>query len=145
VRGRVVALEAGTGREVWRFNTIPTGDKLGADTWKSKLWTLAPTTGVRIGAVGNPASDLDASYRPGDELFSDSILSLNARGGKLRWHHQQRKNDPIDMTPRRRRRSSATRPCAISSPMPARMGASSARPVDARHPLYDAGDDRRQR
>jgi PQQ-dependent dehydrogenase (methanol/ethanol family) len=108
VRGRVVALDAATGREAWRFNTIPTGDETGADTWQNKLstltggggmWTtltLDPSTGELLAPVGNPAPDLDASYRPGDNLFTDSIISLNARDGKLRWYHQHKKNDSID-------------------------------------------------
>jgi alcohol dehydrogenase (cytochrome c) len=107
-RGRVMAYEAETGREVWRFNTIPTGDELGADTWKNKksvltggggVWStmsLDVVTGELLIPVGNPAPDLNAEYRPGDNLFTDSIVSLDARTGKLLWYHQHKKNDSID-------------------------------------------------
>jgi PQQ-dependent dehydrogenase (methanol/ethanol family) len=107
-RGRVLAFDAETGREVWRFNTIPSGNEFGADTWKNKksiltggggVWStmsLDVTTGELLVPVGNPAPDLNAEYRPGDNLFTDSILSLDARTGKLIWYHQQKKNDSID-------------------------------------------------
>jgi alcohol dehydrogenase (cytochrome c) len=107
-RGRVMAYEAETGREVWRFNTIPNGSEFGADTWKNKksvltggggVWStmsLDVVTGELLVPVGNPAPDLNAEYRPGDNLFTDSIVSLDARTGKLLWYHQHKKNDSID-------------------------------------------------
>jgi alcohol dehydrogenase (cytochrome c) len=107
-RGRILAFEAETGREVWRFNTIPTGNEFGADTWKNKksvltagggVWStmsLDVVTGELFVPVGNPAPDLNAEYRPGDNLFTDSIVSLEARTGKLLWYHQQKKNDSTD-------------------------------------------------
>lgn len=108
IRGRILAFDSATGREVWRFNTIPTGEELGADTWKNKksaltggggVWTtltLDASTGELLIPVGNPAPDLDAAYRPGDNLFTDAIVSLDARTGKLLWYHQHKKNDSID-------------------------------------------------
>ena len=108
VRGRVMAYDAATGREVWRFYPVPTGDEVGADTWKNKnsvltggggVWTtltLDASTGELFIPVGNPAPDLDASYRPGDNLFTDAVVSLDARTGKLLWYHQHIKNDSID-------------------------------------------------
>ena len=108
VRGRIVAFDATTGREVWRFNTVPTGDEFGADSWKNKksaltggggVWTtltLDASNGELLIPVGNPAPDLDASYRPGDNLFTDALVSLDARTGKLLWYHQHIKNDSID-------------------------------------------------
>ena len=108
VRGRVIAFDEETGRQVWSFTTIPTGDEFGADTWTNKksaltggggVWTtltLDPSNGELLVPVGNPAPDLIASYRPGDNLFTDSVISLDARTGKLRWYHQEHKNDSID-------------------------------------------------
>ncbi|MES0172577.1 PQQ-binding-like beta-propeller repeat protein [Mesorhizobium sp. M0006] len=108
VRGRIMAFDAETGREVWRFNTIPTGAEFGADTWKNAksaltggggVWTtmtLDVGTGELLVPVGNPAPDMNAEYRPGDNLFTNSIVSLDARTGKLLWHHQHKKNDSID-------------------------------------------------
>lgn len=108
VRGRVMAFDADTGREVWRFNTIPSGEEFGAHTWKNEksiltggggVWStmsLDVGTGELLVPVGNPAPDMNIEYRPGDNLFTDSIVSLDARTGKLIWYHQQKKNDSID-------------------------------------------------
>lgn len=108
VRGRVLALDQNTGREVWRFNTIPMDDELGADTWKNPntaltggggIWTtmtLDVSTGELFVPVGNPAPTLAADYRPGDNLFTNSVLSLDARTGRLRWYLQQKRNDSTD-------------------------------------------------
>jgi glucose dehydrogenase/mono/diheme cytochrome c family protein len=99
-RGRVVAYDAQTGRELWRFNTIPVGAERGADTWKRPksaktggggVWgamSLDVTTGELFVPVGNPWPDIDKSYRPGDNLFTDSIVVLDARSGALRWWYQ---------------------------------------------------------
>jgi alcohol dehydrogenase (cytochrome c) len=85
IRGRVMAFDADTGREVWRFNTIPMGEEFGADTWKNQksiltggggVWstmTLDVNTGELLVPVGNPAPDMNSEYRPGDNLFTDSI------------------------------------------------------------------------
>lgn len=108
IRGRVLAFDQETGREVWRFNTIPTGEEFGADTWKNEksaltggggVWStmsLDVSTGELLVPVGNPAPDLNAEYRPGDNLFTNAIVSLDARTGKLLWYHQHKKNDSLD-------------------------------------------------
>jgi len=99
-RGRVMAYEAQTGRELWRFNTIPMGKETGAETWKRPksaktggggVWgamTLDVTTGELFVPVGNPWPDIDKAYRPGTNLFTDSIVVLDARTGALHWWHQ---------------------------------------------------------
>ncbi len=99
-RGRVMAYEAQTGRELWRFNTIPMGKETGADTWKRPksaktggggVWgamSLDVTTGELFVPVGNPWPDIDKAYRPGTNLFTDSIVVLDARTGALHWWHQ---------------------------------------------------------
>ncbi len=100
VRGRVMAFDAATGKELWRFNTIPMGNETGADTWKRKesaktggggVWgamSLDVTTGELFVPVGNPWPDIDMGYRPGDNLFTDSVVVLDARTGALKWWHQ---------------------------------------------------------
>ncbi|MEO8307789.1 MAG: PQQ-binding-like beta-propeller repeat protein [Pseudomonadota bacterium] len=100
VRGRVMAFDAATGKELWRFNTIPMGNETGADTWKRKesaktggggVWgalSLDVTTGELFVPVGNPWPDIDVGYRPGDNLFTDSVVVLDAHTGALKWWHQ---------------------------------------------------------
>jgi alcohol dehydrogenase (cytochrome c) len=100
VRGRVMAFDAATGKELWRFNTIPMGNETGADTWKRKesaktggggVWgalSLDVTTGELFVPVGNPWPDIDLGYRPGENLFTDSVVVLDAHTGALKWWHQ---------------------------------------------------------
>jgi alcohol dehydrogenase (cytochrome c) len=99
-RGRVMAYDAQTGRELWRFNTIPRGSEKGADTWKipstaktggGGVWgamTLDVTSGELFVPVGNPWPDIDKDYRPGTNLFTDSVVILDARTGALQWWYQ---------------------------------------------------------
>ena len=100
IRGRVMAYDAQTGRELWRFNTIPMGNEKGAETWKRPasaktggggVWgamSLDSTTGELFVPVGNPWPDIDKYYRPGDNLFTNSIVVLDARTGALKWWYQ---------------------------------------------------------
>jgi PQQ-dependent dehydrogenase (methanol/ethanol family) len=109
VRGRVMAYDAQTGKELWRFNTIPMGEEKGADTWKKPetartggggFWgamSLDPSTGELFVPVGNPWPDIDKAYRPGDNLFTDSIVVLDARTGALKWWHQVMPEDWQDL------------------------------------------------
>lgn len=108
-RGRVMAYDAQTGRELWRFNTIPRGDEKGADTWERPasaktggggVWgsmTLDVTTRELFVPVGNPWPDLDRAYRPGSNLFTDSIVVLDALTGALKWWYQVAPADWRDM------------------------------------------------
>jgi PQQ-dependent dehydrogenase (methanol/ethanol family) len=108
IRGRMLAFDAQSGRELWRFDTIPQGKAVGADSWKvaasSKtggggLWTSF-TLDIRsvelFIPVGNPAADYRPDDRPGDNLFTNSIVVLDARTGALKWWYQAIKNDPWD-------------------------------------------------
>jgi alcohol dehydrogenase (cytochrome c) len=100
IRGRVMAYDAQSGRELWRFNTIPMGEERGAETWKRPksaktggggVWgamTLDVTTGELFVPVGNPWPDIDKDYRPGANLFTNSLVVLDARSGALKWWHQ---------------------------------------------------------
>ena len=108
VRGRMMAFDAATGREVWRFNTIPVANETGADTWSAGslawtggggLWTsytLDPAAGEVLIPVGNPAPDFAPAYRPGSNLFTNSIVALDARTGALKWWYQATPNDGLD-------------------------------------------------
>ncbi len=109
VRGRVMAFDAVTGKELWRFNTIPMGNETGAETWKRKesaktggggVWgamSVDVTTGELFVPVGNPWPDIDLGYRPGDNLFTDSVVVLDAHTGALKWWHQVAPNDWQDL------------------------------------------------
>jgi len=108
-RGRVMAFDAGTGRELWRFNTIPMGKELGAQTWLRPgtaktggggVWgamTLDVSADELFVPVGNPWPDIDKAYRPGANLFTDSIVVLDARTGALKWWHQGTPEDWMDL------------------------------------------------
>ena len=109
IRGRVMAFDAISGRELWRFNTIPMGDEFGAETWERPLsaktggggvWgamTLDVTTAELFIPVGNPWPDIDRSWRPGSNLFTNSIVVLDANTGKLKWWHQATPDDAHDL------------------------------------------------
>jgi alcohol dehydrogenase (cytochrome c) len=95
VTGRIYALDAATGRTVWQFNTIPqsgpareTWTKASADnppsggaTWTS--YALDETNGILYVSTGNPAPDFQADLRPGANLYSNSLLALESKTGKL--------------------------------------------------------------
>jgi alcohol dehydrogenase (cytochrome c) len=109
VRGRVMAFDAQTGRELWRFNTIPMGRETGAATWKlaqtaktggGGVWgalSVDVDTGELFVPVGNPWPDIDKGYRPGSNLFTDSMVILDARTGALKWWYQVTANDWGDL------------------------------------------------
>jgi alcohol dehydrogenase (cytochrome c) len=106
--GRIMAFDAKTGKKVWEFHTIPTGNETGADTWKNaasaavgggSTWStisLDPATGELFVPIGNPAPDFDGPYRPGANLFTDSVVVLNANDGKLVWWYQLIPHDTHD-------------------------------------------------
>ncbi|HEY0582764.1 MAG TPA: PQQ-binding-like beta-propeller repeat protein [Chloroflexota bacterium] len=102
VRGRVYGLDAKTGREVWRFYTIPGPGDIGHETWASDsdAWTRgggtvwqAPAIDADLGmlyfSTGNAGPDYDGSVRPGDNLFTASIVALDYKSGQYRWHFQE--------------------------------------------------------
>jgi alcohol dehydrogenase (cytochrome c) len=107
IRGFVAAYDAETGRQQWRFNTIPGPDELGHDTWKNDAWRTGggptwitgsydPSLDLLYWGVGNPAPGLQGDVRPGDNLFTDSVIALHARSGKLAWYFQFTPHDEYD-------------------------------------------------
>ena len=108
IKGRIMSFDAASGREVWRFSTIPTGDETGADSWKDTDWAkhggggtwssfaLDPVTSELFVPVGNPVPDFAPGDRPGSNLFTNSVLVLDASTGALRWWYQLTPNDAMD-------------------------------------------------
>ncbi len=109
IRGRVMAYDQDNGQELWRFNTIPRGAEVGAETWKVPdsaryggggswtTYTLDMASGEVFVPVGNPAPDFVPSHRPGENLFTNSLVVLDARTGGLKWWHQMESNDGLDL------------------------------------------------
>ncbi len=109
IRGRVMAFDQESGREVWRFNTVPRGKEPGAETWKNvgsaryggggswTTFTLDMAAGEVFVPVGNPTPDFIPTHRPGENLYADSMLVLDARTGALKWFYQLVSNDGHDL------------------------------------------------
>jgi PQQ-dependent dehydrogenase (methanol/ethanol family) len=107
IRGFVAAFKAGTGGLAWRRWTIPLKDEPGADTWNGRpsltgggsTWLTGsydPITDTLYWPTGNPYPDSDDRDRPGDNLYTDCILALNAKTGDLKWHYQFTPHDLLD-------------------------------------------------
>ncbi|WP_407528459.1 PQQ-dependent dehydrogenase, methanol/ethanol family [Methylobacterium oryzisoli] len=109
IRGWIAATDLKTEKEVWRTFTIPGKGEPGSETWKGpndaavsgggSTWvtgTYDPATDLIIWGIGNPGPDWDNAYRPGDNLYTDSTLALDATTGKIKWHFQHTPNDPYD-------------------------------------------------
>jgi alcohol dehydrogenase (cytochrome c) len=107
IRGFVAAYDAKTGKEAWRFYTIPGPGEPGHDTWDPDDWehggapawitgSYDPDLNLTYWGIGNPGPDWNAKQRPGDNLYSDSVVALDADTGKLKWHFQFTPNDNYD-------------------------------------------------
>src|SRR5512139_2288404 len=109
IRGWVRAFDAKTGREVWRFDTVPGPGEFGHDTWPrhSNAWqwggapvwstpAIDPELGLVYFSTGNPGPSLGGAVRPGDNLFTASIVALDVATGKYRWHFQEVHHDIWD-------------------------------------------------
>jgi quinohemoprotein ethanol dehydrogenase len=109
VRGRVKAYDAANGDLRWTFYTIPGPGELGHDTWPqdtdawrqggAPVWqtpAVDPELGMVYFSTGNPGPDLRGDVRPGDNLFSVSIVALDVHSGEYRWHFQQVRHDIWD-------------------------------------------------
>jgi len=106
VRGFISAFDVKTGKEVWRFYTIPGPGEPGHDTWSGDSWKTGGAGVWNSGAydadanliyfgTGNPAPDWDGRQRLGDNLYSDSVVALDADTGRLRWHYQFTPHDEM--------------------------------------------------
>ena len=98
-QGFIAAYDANTGKERWRFVTIPKPGEPGSETWAGSSWreggaptwltgSYDPELDLLIWAVGNPKPDYDAAARRGDNLNSNSAVALRGSTGELVWHFQ---------------------------------------------------------
>jgi alcohol dehydrogenase (cytochrome c) len=99
IRGFVDAYDAKTGKQIWRFWTIPGPGEPGHDSWSGESWKTGGGSTWVTGAydpelklvywgVGNPGPDWNGDQRAGDNLYTCSLVALEADTGKLRWHFQ---------------------------------------------------------
>jgi quinohemoprotein ethanol dehydrogenase len=116
VRGRFTALDAKTGAELWRFYNIPAPGDFGSNTWPSgndpnpdkatawmhggaSVWQAAaidPDLGMLYYSTGNAGPNDGGDIRPGDNLFSASIVALDYKTGQYKWHFQEVHHDLWD-------------------------------------------------
>jgi alcohol dehydrogenase (cytochrome c) len=108
ISGWVGAFKFSDGTPVWKFETVPGAHEKGNKSWGNpnniplgggSVWTpfsLDPAAGELFVAVTNPAPDLPGDQRPGDNLYTNSMVVLDVRTGKLKWHRQMVANDSHD-------------------------------------------------
>ena len=109
IRGFIAAFDAKTGREAWRFNTVPAPGDPGHETWPASsnawehgggsIWVTGsydPELNLMYFGTGNPGPDWNADPRPGDNLYTDSVVALNPDTGRLAWHYQFTPHDEFD-------------------------------------------------
>jgi alcohol dehydrogenase (cytochrome c) len=107
IRGFVAAYEARSGKELWKFNTIPSPGEPGSETWKNDAWKTGggpvwmtgsydPDLNLTYWGVGNPGPDWNNEQRPGDNLYTDSVIALDPDNGRMKWHFQFTPNDAYD-------------------------------------------------
>src|SRR6185437_2235701 len=109
IRGWLKAFNASTGKQVWRFNTIPGPRELGHDSWPAgngawkwggaPVWStpaVDPQLGLLYFGTGNPGPSLGGGVRPGNNLFTASIVAVDVATGKYRWHFQEVHHDLWD-------------------------------------------------
>ena len=107
IRGFVAAYDPKNGKELWRFYTIPGKGEPGSESWSGQAWehgggsvwvtgSYDPALNLTYWGVGNPGPDWNPDQRPGDNLYTDSVVALDADTGKLKWHYQFTPNDGYD-------------------------------------------------
>ena len=117
IRGFIAAYNAHTGKEVWKFHTIPGPGEPGHETWEEckpnpsycdpeawkhgggSVWVTGsydPQLNLTYWGIGNVGPDYNADQRPGSNLYTGSAVALDADTGKLRWHYQFTPHDRYD-------------------------------------------------
>ena len=107
IRGFIDAFDAETGRRAWRFWTVPGPGEPGHDTWSGESWkeggattwvtgSYDPDLNLLFWGTGNPSPDHFGDVRKGDNLYSASLVALDAETGRLKWHFQFTPHDTHD-------------------------------------------------
>ena len=107
VRGFIAAFDANTGKEAWRFWTIPAPGEFGSSSWPGNMYmhgggttwmpgTYDPQLNTIYWGTSNPSPDFDGSVRPGDDLYTNCVLALDPDTGKLKWYFQFTPHDLYD-------------------------------------------------
>jgi alcohol dehydrogenase (cytochrome c) len=107
IRGFLDAYDAKTGERLWRFWTIPGPGEPGHDTWGGDSWKTGagptwvtgsydPQLKLLYWGTGNPGPDWNGDLRPGDNLYTCSLVALDVSTGKLKWHYQFTPHDLHD-------------------------------------------------
>jgi len=106
-RGFVAAYDQATGKEVWRFWAVPARGEPGSDSWKGSAIDHPGAATWMTGsydaeldtlywAIGNPGPDMIGDDRQGDNLYSDSVVALDPKTGRRKWHFQFTPHDVHD-------------------------------------------------
>jgi alcohol dehydrogenase (cytochrome c) len=106
-RGFIDAYDANTGERVWRFYTVAAKGEPGGETWAGESWqrgggstwitgTYDPDLNLVYWGTGNPGPGLDGDGRPGDNLYTCSLVALDGDTGKLKWYYQFTPHDTHD-------------------------------------------------
>ena len=106
-RGFLAAFNAEDGRQLWKFNTVPGPGEMGHETWIGDSWKTGGAPTWTVGSydaeqdlvfwgTGNPAPVFHGEARRGDNLFSNSVIAIEAKSGRLRWHYQFTPGDEHD-------------------------------------------------
>jgi alcohol dehydrogenase (cytochrome c) len=112
-RGYVAALKVDSGDELWRWYAVPAAGEAGSETWKCEeagnpdcwktggggMWVTGsydPATNTTYWGTGNPVPMFDPEYRPGDNLYTNSSVAIDADTGKMKWHFQYTPGDYMD-------------------------------------------------
>jgi alcohol dehydrogenase (cytochrome c) len=107
IRGFIAAYHARTGKEAWRFTTIPGPGEPGHETWEGDAWKTGggsawltgsydPELNLTYWGIGNPGPDWNPAQRPGDNLYTNSVVALDADTGAMKWHFQFTPHDGAD-------------------------------------------------
>ncbi|MFT4115186.1 methanol/ethanol family PQQ-dependent dehydrogenase [Bradyrhizobium sp.] len=105
-RGFIDGWDPATGKHLWRTHSVPSPDEPGGDTWKGDTWKLGggstwitgsydPELNTVYWGIGNPGP-FNAAVRPGDNLYTCSVLAMDPKTGKIKWHYQFSPNNPFD-------------------------------------------------